>query len=318
MSADPAALRARWGGQRALAVLSIVLANVLGGVSYPAQKAALAGLPPATVTLLRNVVALVALAVCVRLRRVAPVAWTRAESLRVIVLGAFAFALPMWLGIVGVERASASNASILILLEPVTIVAIAWLVLGERIGALKLASLCLGLFGALAIVLEGSSLGDLLAGEHFTGNALLALHGILWGCYTPLAKPLCERHDPFDLCLRATAVGVLALIPAALAETPRLEAGPALAPALAWTVALGLAVSFGGTLLWLAALRHIPATNVAGFVFLQPLAGVLVGIGLMGERLSGAALVGAALIVAGVGLDVALSSARRDPGPPVR
>ncbi len=308
MSTDPAARR------RALAVLAIVLANVLGGVSYPAQKAALAGLPPATVTLLRNVVALVALLFCVRLRRVAAVPWTRAELGRVVLLGSLAFALPMWLGIVGVERASASNASILILLEPVTIVAIAWLVLGERIGALKLTSLVLGLFGALAIVLEGGSLGDLMAGEHFTGNALLALHGVLWGCYTPLAKPLSERHDPFDLCLRATAVGVLALLPAALAEAGSLAAGPELAPAVAWTVALGLCVSFGGTLLWLVALRSLPATNVAGFVFLQPLAGVLVGVGLLGERLSSAVLAGGALIVLGVGLDVALSS-RAKPSP---
>jgi drug/metabolite transporter (DMT)-like permease len=308
MNADPAARR------RALAVLAIVLANVLGGVSYPAQKAALAGLPPATVTLLRNAVALVALLACVRLRRVPAVPWTRAELGRVVALGSLAFALPMWLGIVGVERASASNASLLILLEPVTIVAIAWLALGERIGALKLASLLLGLLGALAIVLEGGSPGDLLAGEHFTGNALLALHGVLWGCYTPLAKPLSERHDPFDLCQRATAVGVVALLPVALAEAPRWQAGPALAPALAWTVALGLGVSFGGTLLWLAALRHIPASNVAGFVFLQPLAGVLVGVGLMDERLSGAALVGAALIVAGVGIDVVLSAVRGNSG----
>jgi drug/metabolite transporter (DMT)-like permease len=308
MSTEPAARR------RALAVGYIVLANVLGGVSYPAQKAALAGLPPAGVTWLRNAVAVVALLACglARGRRKDAAPWTRTEHLRVLALGSVAFALPMWLGIVGVERASASNASILILLEPVTIVAIAWLVLGERIGALKLASLVLGLLGALAIVLEGAPLGDLLAGEHFAGNALLALHGVLWGCYTPLAKPLSERHDPLDLCLRATLVSLVALLPVALAEASRWQPGPELVPALAWTVALGLCVSFGGTVLWLTALRYIPATNVAGFVFLQPLAGVLVGVGWLGERLSAAVLVGSALIVAGVGLDVVLSATRRN------
>lgn len=304
MSTEPAARR------RALAILCIVLANVIGGVSYPAQKAALAGLPPATVTFLRNLVALVPLLVCVRLRGSSGPPWSGRELARVLVLGSFAFALPMWLGIVGVELAGASNASILILLEPVTIVAIAWLVLGERVGALKLASLVLGLAGALAIVLEGASLGALAAGEHFTGNAILALHGILWGCYTPIAKPLSERRDPFDVCLRATLVGVLALVPAALSESARWSASPALLPALAWTVALGLFVSFGGTILWLLALRYIPATNVAGFVFLQPLAGVLVGVGLLGERLSRAVWLGAALIVLGVGLDVLLTARR--------
>jgi drug/metabolite transporter (DMT)-like permease len=271
------------GRRRALAVSFIVLANVLGGVSYPAQKAALEGLPPATVTWLRNLVAVVALVACglARRRRTAAMPWTRPERLRVLALGSVAFALPMWLGIVGVELASASNASILILLEPVTIVAIAWLVLG-----------------------------DLLAGEHFAGNALLALHGVLWGCYTPLAKPLSERHDPIDLCLRATLVSLPALLPLVLLEARHWRAGPELAPALAWTAALGLCVSFGGTVLWLTALRHIPATSVAGFVFLQPLTGVLVGVGWLDERLSAAALAGSALIVAGVGLDAVLTTRR--------
>jgi drug/metabolite transporter (DMT)-like permease len=303
MSAEPAAAK------RGLALVSIVLANVLAGVSYPAQKAALEGLPPATVTCLRNVISVAALLVCVRARG-GTVPWTRPEHLRVLTLGSLAFALPMWLGIVGVERSSAANASILILLEPVTIVAIAWLVLGERVGAIKLTSLALGLAGALAIVLEDVSPANLLAGERLVGNAILAFHGILWGCYTPLAKPLSQRHDPFDLCLRATAVGALVLLPAALLEAPRWEAGPALVPALLWTVAIGLFVSFASTILWLVALRHIPATSIAGFVFLQPFTGVLAGIGLLGETLSVAALLGGALILGGIALDVAFTSAR--------
>lgn len=304
MSVDPAARR------RGFALVCIVLANVLGGVSYPAQKAALDGLPPATVTCLRNLVALVPLLLCVRLRGRRGPPWSGPDLARVCLLGTLAFAAPMWLGILGVARAGASNASILILLEPITIVAIAWLVLGERVGLLKLLGLVLGLAGALAIVLEGASLGDLAAGEHFAGNAILALHGVLWGCYTPLAKPLSERHDPFELCLRATAVGSLALVPAALAERAAWGDSGALLPALAWTLALGLFVSFGSTVLWLMALRHIPATSVAGFVFLQPLAGVLVGVGLLDERLSAAVLLGSTLIVLGVALDV-LVTARR-------
>lgn len=302
---------------RGLAILCIVLANVLGGVSYPAQKIALEGLPPATVSLLRNLVALVPLVLLVRARRRAGglSAWTRAERLRVFLLGSVAFALPMWLGILGVELASASNASILILLEPVTIVAIAWLVLGEVVGAIKVVGILLGLAGALAIVLEDATLGDLFAGEAFLGNAVLALHGCLWGCYTPIAKPLSERHDSFDICLRATLVSLLVLAPAALFEAPRWSAGPSLAPAIAWTVGIGLFVSFGGTVMWLAALRHLPSVNVAGFIFLQPLCGVLVGVLFLGESLSSKALLGAALIVAGVALDVVLSARRASPAP---
>ncbi len=296
--------------EKSRAILWIALANVIGGVSYPAQKAALAGLPPATVTALRSGVALVAFLFLAGRSLSKLRAWSRADLARAFALGTVAFALPMWLGIVGVERSSAANASILILLEPVTIVAIAWVVLGERIGRSKLVGIALGLAGALCIVLEGASLGDLFGSQHFTGNALLALHGVLWGCYTPLAKPLVEKHDPVHLSLVTTACGFAFLIPAALLEAPRWHAGPELASSLRWCVGLGLFVSFLSIVLWLAALRHIPATSVAGFVFLQPLAGVLGGILLLGERLSTASLVGGLLIVAGVSLDILATAGR--------
>ncbi len=297
--------------ERSRAILCIALANVIGGASYPAQKAALSGLPPATVTALRNGVALVALLVLAGRSLAGLRAWSRADLVRAFVLGTAAFALPMWLGIVGVERSSAANASILILLEPVTIVAIAAVLLRERIGRSKLIGVALGLAGALCILLEGASLRDLFGGRHFRGNALLALHGVLWGCYTPLAKPLVEKHDPVHLSLVTTVCAFAFLIPAALLESPRWQAGPDLASSLGWSVALGLFVSFLSIVLWLVALRYIPATSVAGFVFLQPLAGVLAGILLLGERLSATSLVGGLLVVAGVALDI-LVTARRD------
>jgi drug/metabolite transporter (DMT)-like permease len=297
-----------------LGVVAIVLANVIGGASYPAQKIALDGLPPATVTCLRNLVAFVALGLLVLQRGTRFSAWTRRDLVRVGWLGTIAFAVPMWLGIVGVKLSSSANGSLLILLEPVTIVALAWLFLGESVGPAKLASIALGLSGALAIVLEGASLGALFSGERFVGNAILALHGILWGLHTPIAKPLSARHDALGLTFLTVMISLPLLVVAALREAPQWEGGPELWPALAWTVGLGLTVSFLAVLLWLAALRTIPASSVAGFVFLQPLTGVLIGMVLLGERLSVAALVGGALILAGVAVDVAVTARRgREP-----
>ena len=310
MSAPPSPARARM-----LALVAIVLANVVGGASYPAQKLATQGLPPATVTCVRNLVAFVALSLLLRRRRLDFSGWTRGDVVRAGWLGTVAFALPMWLGALGVQRSTGANASILILIEPVTIVLLAWLFLGESIGPAKFGSIALGLAGALAMVLEGGSLDDLFSGQHFTGNALLALHGVLWGLHTPIAKPLAARHDAVTLTWLTVAFSLPIGLVAALLEAPRWQAGPELAPALGWATALGLVVSFGAVLLWLAALRHIPAASVAGFVFLQPLAGVLIGVGLLGETLSTAALVGGALIVAGVALDVVATARRGEAAP---
>jgi O-acetylserine/cysteine efflux transporter len=299
------------GRLRLLAIGALLLANVIGGASYPAQKLALAGLPPATVTFLRGVVAFVPLLVLARVRGLSLGGWTRPEIGRAALVGTLALALPLWLGIVGVERSSSANASILILLEPLTIVLLAAVLLGERPGRAKLVGIGIGFAGAVVIVLEDASLSELFGSERAVGNALLALHGVLWGCHTPLAKPLSEKHDPLALTLLATGFSLPLLALFAAFEHGRWQAGPALASALAWTVVLGLVASLLAVLLWLWALRHIPASSVAGFIFLQPLTGVLIGLAFLDERLSAPATAGCVLISVGVAVDALLTARRR-------
>jgi drug/metabolite transporter (DMT)-like permease len=300
-----------------LAFVAIVLANVFGGISYPAQKLALAGLPPVTVTLARTVIAVVALALVVRARGgMRWERWTRADLRRIALVGSCAFGLPMVLGIVGVQYAPSGNAAILILLEPVTILVLAWFFLHEAIRPVQFLGVGIGLVGASFLVFEGGSLGDLFGGEHLGGNAILALHAVLWGCCTPLAKPISAKHDPFEVTYLTMVFAGLPLIPALWFDVGRWQAGPGLVPAILWTLMLGLLISFVGSLLWLGSLRHLQAATVAPMVFIQPVAGVLAGWLWLDERLSPAAIGGGALIAGGCGLVLFLPR-RRHPRVPV-
>lgn len=295
---------------RRTALLGLAVSQILWGLSYPAQKQALDGLPPATVTLVRNAAAILVLALLAGRQRFAWRAVDGRDWRLALLLGVFGFALPMYLGIAGVERSSAAAGSILVLLEPVTIVLVAWLLLGERVGARRASGMALGLAGALFVVFEGASFQDLFGGEHLLGHGLLALHGCLWALYTLIGKPLTERHDPVGVSLLAALFGMVVFVPAAILELDAWRGGPALAPALAWSVALGVIVSAGCTVLWFTALRHLANSAVAPFIFLQPFAGVLAGSALLGERLSSSAIAGGALILVGVGLALVPSRPR--------
>lgn len=297
-------MRARAGaraeGSFALGVLLITTANLLGGLSYLFQKLALGGLPAATISCLRNAIAIVPMAVWVLARGPRPRAYTRRDLRRIVLLGVCAYGLPLHLGVVGLARSTASNASILVLLEPAVVLLFAWWLLRERITAANLLGVAIGLAGALTIVLEGATPADLAAGEHFAGNLLLALHGILWGLYTPLVKPLAARHDPLELALLTLIASELLLAPAALLERGAWGSGADLARALTWTAVLGLASTFLGTWAWVSSIRHLPAATVAPFVFLQPVVGIAAGTVALGEAMTAQGLVGAALIAAGV------------------
>ncbi len=293
-------MTSRLGTGVALGFLLIISSNLLAGFCYPMQKLALEGLPPATITLVRTCIGLVPMTILVWRRGIDLASYTTSERWRLLLLGTMAYAAPMLLGVVGTDLSTASNASILILLEPATIVIAAWLFLRERIGRRKLVGLCLGLFGAFVIVMEGASLGDLLVGEHFTGNLILVAHAILWGFYTPIAKPIIARHDPIEVTLFTLACSIPGLIPLAALEWNQWTWGTEALHALVWCVVLGIFISFLATFFWVASLRYLQASAIAPFVFLQPLAGVLVATLALGETLTAYAVVGGALIALGV------------------
>ena len=277
------------------------LANILGGLSYLAQKVAIEGLPPATVTFVRNALALIVMWGWLRLRGEPRQPWTRRDLVLLFALGTIGYALPMYLGTAGVERSTASNGSILVLIEPMMVLVFAALFLKESVRAGQILGVLVGLVGALMILFEGASVDDLFAGEHLHGNLLLVAHGVLWGTFTPLVKPLCARHDPVRVIFLVTAISLLLLGPAALTEADRWQAGPELPTTIGCIVALAIGVSFGSAALWAAATRHISAASIAPFVFLQPLTGILAGAIFLGERLQSVGLWGALVICAGVG-----------------
>ncbi len=292
--------------------VAILAANVLGGISYLWQKQALAGLPPATVAALRNVIGLACMGLWLLLRG----GWTwdydRRELTRLFLIGNLGFALPMMLGIVGLQWSTAGNGSILILLEPASILLFSWLLLRERVRPLQLLGILLGLAGALVITLEENPIEGLVEGEHLKGNLVLMLHGILWGLYTPLMKPLADgRRSAVALTFAAMALGMVTFVPSALAEMDAWHGGPELAGAMLRVLWLGVGVSFASTVLWTLSLRWLRAAEVAPFVFLQPITGVVAGWVVLDEPVTREALLGGALIAIGV---LAVVWRRRRPG----
>jgi len=283
---------------RGWALLAIIVANLVGGSTYLGQALALEGLPPATVILLRNVIALACLWIWARRSGGLRMSFTRREHARLALLGVVAYAMPLLLGIVGLRWSTAGNASILILLEPVSITFFAWLLLREHVRPMQALGLAAGLGGALVIVLGSARDADLT--HHLKGNAILAAHGILWGLYSPLIAPLVATRRSIDVTATSMLWALLLLVPAAAFEAPDWHAGPALLPALGWTLALGVLASFAGTVMWVWSLRYLSPATVAPFVFLQPLAGVVADYLVLGVVPSEASAVGGALIAAGV------------------
>ena len=277
-----------------------IVANLIGGTSYVGTKIALTGLSETMVVVVRTVVALGVLLPFARghlaelLRAGGP---TRRQLLAIGLLG---YALPLVLGSYGLRRSTATNAALLIGTEPLCVVLLGSLVLGETLGRLRVIALLFGLVGATIIVSNGIPFLGVRYAPHLVGDLLLVAHGAAWAIYTIAAKQLLERYHPLGVSAASLLVALPPLAVVAALEAPTHAAPPAaLVPAVIAATLLGLVVSAGMTVLWNASLQHLDASRMAGFIFLQPLAGVVLAAVALGEPVSTDALVGGTLVLAG-------------------
>jgi drug/metabolite transporter (DMT)-like permease len=216
-------------------------------------------------------------------------------------MGVLGYALPLVLASYGIRHSTATNASLLIAIEPLGIALAGAVILGERLTRPRILALVLGAVGATVLVVAGVPFVTTAVAPHPAGDLLLVASGLAWAAYSIAGKRLLARYDPIAVSTASLVVALPCLLPVAAAEAAGFAWEPARLPAaVAAAVVLGLAVSAGMTVLWNLALRAMDASRLAGFVFLQPLTGVALGALLLGEEIGPYALAGGGLVLAAV------------------
>jgi drug/metabolite transporter (DMT)-like permease len=282
-----------------LAIVLLTACCALWGLNQVAAKVALAEVAPLMQAALRSLGAALLVLVWSRRRGVALAArdgtWRAGLAAGTLFAGEFACIF------VGLQFTSASRMVVFIYLSPF-IVAIGMPLVSrsERLTGPQWA----GLFAAFSAVAwafaEGFAAGP---GAHqWWGDALGVAAALLWGATT--------------LVIRATA---LSAAPAEktllyqLAVSGFLLGGAAIASGESWPRSIGLltmsslafqtvVVTFASYLTWFWLVRHYPATRIAAFTLLTPIAGLLAGVGLLGEPLTLRLSLALAAVVFGLAL----------------
>ena len=173
-----------------------------------------------------------------------------------------------------------------------------FLVRGDRLSALKLLGLALGLVGT-ALLVGAPETSDTANALIATG--LLALMPITWAVAAILSARTLARSEPIATVASGTWVGALVLVPFALTE---------LGQPLHWTLesllAFGYLVVFGscvGLVLNLWLYRKLRPTTASLTQVLIPAQAILIGTLWLGEPVGVRMLGGAALVVTAVVLN---------------
>jgi drug/metabolite transporter (DMT)-like permease len=279
------------------ALFYLTAANFLGGASYLGSAYALRGYSATAVVFWRTLLGMIVfIPFLIRAlkRRYSKGQWTRMAAVAL-----FGYAAPLILGTIGQDWSSATNASLLVGIEPVSITLLSALFLGERLMPLRAAAIAGGIAGASLIVLQGIPFWSASIQPQVRGDLLLILHGFCWSLYSVIGKPVLKDVDAMSFTAITTALG---LVPIAAAAYPSVVGAPIIPsyPAFLGVVFLGLGGTFLGTLSWNKALELVPASQLANFIFLQPLIGVLLGVFIENDRFTAWSALGGGLILAGV------------------
>ena len=195
-------------------------------------------------------------------------------------------------------------ASLIITLNPLLTFVLAMALGQERFSLVRALGLVLAFAGVWQVIVHGA--GRELRGAYVGAALVLTLSPLSWAFYTVLAKRLLGKATPLLLTYLTLGIGSLPTLPLAFVHRGLRGAVAHWTPER-WAAALflGLACTCLGYVLWNVALRALPATNVAVFVFLNPPLTLLFEWLWFGTVPAWGLLAGGAMVLAGVYLCIA-------------
>lgn len=297
------------GGQTRPYLILTSIAALWG--SYPVfAKIALAHFPPYVLVVLRTSLASAFLAVLL-LRRgfdeFRALSWSDVRSFAFLgFTGIFVSTGGTYLGI---AFTSASSAALLQAASPVMVALGAWLYLRERLRPRQWLGVALSTLGVILVVTRGSwrAIGHL---EILPGDFIIIVGQAGWAVYTVYGKRVLAVHSPALATTAAYVLGSLMLLPVPFL-TAKLFPAPEWASPVAWAVVAGQAV-LGAVahVWWYEGVHQVGASRAAIFMNLQPVVGVILAWGLLGETVEAAEILGGLAVLAGVWLTSGLSLGR--------
>ena len=280
---------------RAFAGLS--LTSLLWAGAFIAGKLVTAELTPLAAAGLRHLAA--ALLLLPFAWRVRGAANLRAALPSLVVMALCGGVLYQWAFMAALQRTSATNAALLVALNPAMTVLLAPLV-GEPLTARRLTGIALALAGATVVITHGDL--DVLAGLAATRSGdLLALGAAaLWAIFN-LASRGAVAHLPHSITNAIVyGVGSLVTLSLALPDAPVAQLAGASPRALAGLAFLVVFASVVAGQLFLFGVHTVGVGRTVVFVYLVPVLTALLSEVLLGEPLLRSQVLGGALVLLGV------------------
>ena len=280
----------------AKAHLAIIGANLLFGLNYSVAKGVMPNyLQPAGFTLLRVITAL-ALFFSLNFFRMKRERILRDDWPRVIAAGLLGVAINQLMFLTGLRYTSPIDSAIIMTLNPVLVMLIASLAIGEKITPLRIVGIVIGATGALMIIASRGAVS--FSSEYFWGNLLTFINALAYAGYLVVVKPLMVKYKPVVVMQNVFLVGLIAVLPFGLPDLVK----PIGKPSLKYLCCYSLCVNsyFLAYLFNTYGLQYVRATTVSIYIYSQPVIATLVAVIVGQDSLTTLKVLAASLVFVGV------------------
>ena len=197
----------------------------------------------------------------------------------------------------GLARTSVTHAGLIQAIGPIMVLVLSASMRMEALTSRKILGMTISFLGVALLLIERPAKGS---GANWLGDLILIAACGFFAYYTILMKKIVDRYDPLTLNALVFGLGAILLIPFCAASVVKIQW--AQVPSHAWWGLFYMVLfgSFVSYLIFAFALEKLSASNVAAFAYLQPVMAALMGIWLLGERVSIAVMFGGALILFGL------------------
>lgn len=197
----------------------------------------------------------------------------RKDMLRIAICGFFGVANNQLFFFHGLSLSSSINASIIMTLNPIMVGILAYFILKESIGSIKLIGILIGAIGAILLTLTaGTGKGDSILGDLF-----LFINALSYGIYLVTVKPLMKKYSPLTVITYVFTFGMIyvLLFPPTIRDLLITDFGSIPAGIWAKIAFVVVGVTFLVYLLTVYALKQLSASVSSTYIYLQPVMVIL-------------------------------------------
>ena len=196
----------------------------------------------------------------------------------------------------GISKTNASRATLFVNLQPFFLLVLAhYFISGDQVSKKKLLGILVGFSGVAFVFLEKKG----VTSDFQTGDLIVLSAAFIWACNGVYTKRIIAHYEPFHLVLYPMMIATPLFFLEAVVFDGNMISEINSRVFLSLLYQAVVSGSFG-FIAWITLLKKYGAVSLHSFIFIMPVAGVLLGGLILGEPITAKILLALLLIVSGI------------------